>query len=78
MNTPTAKAPKANAPLPAKRIAEIRKDPPMLMTIQEAAAFLSVSSRAVYKLVRSGQLRGTKAGRGIRISLSTIRKVYDV
>jgi excisionase family DNA binding protein len=53
--------------------------PPPILTrltysIEEAAAAMGLSSRSVYRLVWSGELRGLRAGRRVLIRLADIEE----
>jgi excisionase family DNA binding protein len=43
--------------------------PPPLLSVDDAAAFLRVSRRQVYRLVESGQLRPLRVGTRLRFRL---------
>lgn len=44
-----------------------------LLTVSEVAATLRVSKAAVYRLLRNGELRGLRAGRGFRVPAASLR-----
>ena len=41
--------------------------PDRLLTVQEVAAIMRVSNMTVYRLIRGGELRAARVGRGYRI-----------
>jgi excisionase family DNA binding protein len=48
-----------------------------LLTVKEAAARLRVSDRTVFTWLRSGQLRGLKAGRKWRIPAAEVQAFLE-
>lgn len=47
------------------------------MTVKEVAAYMRVSDMTVYRLIESGQLRATRAGRSWRIQTSDAEAYLD-
>jgi excisionase family DNA binding protein len=45
-----------------------------LLTVREVAASLRVSTMTVYRLIKAGQLRSTRVGKGYRIRTSDLEK----
>lgn len=43
-----------------------------VMTIEEVAEYLKVHSQTVYKMVREGQIKAVKVGRGWRVHKETL------
>jgi excisionase family DNA binding protein len=52
----------------------MNRDPPLLLTVDEAAARLSISRWTVYNLIRSGELASITIGRARRIPLEAVDK----
>ena len=46
--------------------------PDRLLTVQEVAAIMRVSNMTVYRLIRAGELRSARVGRGYRIRESDV------
>ena len=47
------------------------------MTVAEVARQLRVSNMTVYRLVKAGQLRAVRVGRGYRITEDDVRKYLE-
>lgn len=50
---------------------------PVMLTIDEAAARLTVSRGHVYAMIRDGKLKGVKLGRARRISAAEIDQLIE-
>ncbi|MDP9315571.1 MAG: helix-turn-helix domain-containing protein [Chloroflexota bacterium] len=51
---------------------ELPNDGRLLLRAEEAAHLLGVSRATVYNLLASGELRGVKIGRAVRVSRATL------
>lgn len=48
-----------------------------LLTVHEVAAIMRVSNMTVYRLIRAGELRAARVGRGYRIRESEVDAYLD-
>ena len=48
-----------------------------LLTVQEVAGIMRVSNMTVYRLIRSGELKAARVGRGYRIRESEVDAYLD-
>jgi excisionase family DNA binding protein len=59
--------PQSRHRLPLDRAAEIRKEPPSVMTLMESAAFLTCSPRKLRELIAQNKVKCTRIGQRIVI-----------
>jgi excisionase family DNA binding protein len=50
------------------------REPPVLVTVEEAARILSIGRTACYMLVLKGKLQSVKIGRSRRVVLSSLQE----
>jgi len=53
-------------------IADIRRSPPVLMTVNECGAFLSASPRSVWNWIKEGDIKARRIGGRVLIRLKDI------
>ena len=58
--------------LTPERIAEVRVNPPKMLSVLEAAAYLNVGRICVSKLIEGGEIRARKLGRRVIIPRESI------
>ena len=51
---------------------QLQPEPPVLVTVEEAARRLSIGRTATYMLVRKGELQSVKIGRTRRVVVASI------
>lgn len=55
-------------------LAQLRANPPVVMTGAEAAVFLSVSTKTVQRLIATDQLRVARIGRCVRVTRQELER----
>ena len=63
-------SPIITAPTSSPAVAE--RDPPLVLTVGEAADLLRLDRRTVRSMVRSGELEGNQRGHAIRVSRPSV------
>lgn len=64
----------------SERVGSGAESPPVMgrfLTVAEVARQLRVSNMTVYRLVKSGQLRAVRVGRGYRLLEEDVRKYLE-
>lgn len=72
-NEPTKRAPNPRFRITPEQAFEIRRNPPLLLTVPETAVLLAMSDRTVWSRIRDGDIPARNVGGRVLVRLKDLK-----